>query len=432
MKTVKYEMLYEKLGEKCISVDHKSGIRLRYIPKDMSTTYCLIAAPCGGTDRECECGSFPLGMAHFLEHKLFANPDGEDTCEKLGKIGAYANAYTGYTSTVYLFSASEDVESGVKELVKSFFTPYFTDENVRNEKSIIAEEIRMYNDDSSDSLYFALARACFENEAYHYSPCGSLSSIKKITPGLLEKYHSYYYRPERSFIVICGNADIDKITEYLDTLLPGECAPENDFQRKIVPEKEGVIKKHTVITRDLPIPYFRIGIKFTSKDTSPEEMMKDEIIAEIIGEHYLSEENEFIGGFYERGDVTKQIFYFREMFDSKNAIMVLGGEAEKANEIIKKLKEYILSIPGQPMTKSRLDTMKKVTLSRYLKMFDSTEQTANEMISYLQSGADMFSMSDILGSITVDDINNRAKEIFKADSIAVAVTKAPQKKKGQE
>lgn len=432
MKTVKYETLYEKLGEKCISLDHKSGIRLRYIPKDMSTTYCLIAAPCGGTDAECECGSFPLGMAHFLEHKLFANPDGEDTCEKLGKIGAYANAYTGYTSTVYLFSASEDVERGVFELVKSFFNTYFTNENVKNEKSIIAEEIRMYNDDPSDSLYFALNRACFENKAYHYSPCGSLSSIKKITPGLLEKYHSYYYRPEKSFIVICGNADIDKITEYLDILLPFECPPENDIQRKIVPEKEKVIKKRTTITCDLPIPYFRIGIKFRAKDTSPEEMMKDEMIAEIIGEHYLSEDNEFVGGFYERGDVTKQIFYFREMFDNKNAIMVLGGEAERPNEIIGKLKKYILSIPGQPMTQSRLDTMKKVMLARYLKMFDSTEQTANEMISYLQTSADMFALPDILGSITVDDINNRAKEIFKEDSIAIAVTKAPKSRKGQE
>ena len=50
----------------------------------------------------------PDGIAHFLEHKIFEKEDG-DVFQKFSVHGASANAFTSFTRTAYLFSATEKV-----------------------------------------------------------------------------------------------------------------------------------------------------------------------------------------------------------------------------------------------------------------------------------------------------------------------------------
>ena len=136
------------LGEECISFVHASGLPVHLIPKDFSVSYALLGVRYGSLDNRftVQGKEFcpPKGIAHFLEHKMFENPDMEDTFLKFSRTGADANAYTTFTRTAYLFSCSENFEKSLKILLESCFTPYFTKENVNKEKGIIAEEIRMY------------------------------------------------------------------------------------------------------------------------------------------------------------------------------------------------------------------------------------------------------------------------------------------------
>lgn len=42
------------------------------------------------------------GIAHFLEHKMFEQPDGSDAFDEFSKIGASANAFTNFDMTAYI------------------------------------------------------------------------------------------------------------------------------------------------------------------------------------------------------------------------------------------------------------------------------------------------------------------------------------------
>ena len=74
--------------------------------------------------------SFPKGIAHFLEHKLFESSDNEKTFEKFEKYGADVNAYTNHDVTNYYFSCVDNFDSCLEELINFVQAPYFTDENV--------------------------------------------------------------------------------------------------------------------------------------------------------------------------------------------------------------------------------------------------------------------------------------------------------------
>ena len=72
------------IDEKYQYVKHKSGLDIYFIPKKLTTSYALITTKYGAVDNrfrlrgEREWTEVPDGIAHFLEHKMFENEDGEE------------------------------------------------------------------------------------------------------------------------------------------------------------------------------------------------------------------------------------------------------------------------------------------------------------------------------------------------------------------
>ena len=64
------------LNEKHYSFKHKSGLEVYVFPKEMTTSYAILATRYGAVDNKFKLASdkeftcVPDGIAHFLEHKL--------------------------------------------------------------------------------------------------------------------------------------------------------------------------------------------------------------------------------------------------------------------------------------------------------------------------------------------------------------------------
>ena len=89
--------------------------------------------------------TIPDGVAHFLEHKLFDDEEG-NVFDRFAAYGASPNAYTSFTHTTYLFSCTDFFLENFRLLLDFVQTPYFTEESVAKEQGIIQQEIRMYED----------------------------------------------------------------------------------------------------------------------------------------------------------------------------------------------------------------------------------------------------------------------------------------------
>ena len=93
---------------------HKSGLTIYVLPKkDHSKSYAAFATHYGSIDckfivpGEKNFTEIPDGVAHFLEHKLFEQPDGSNAFDAYSLTGANANAFTSFNSTVYLYSCTD-------------------------------------------------------------------------------------------------------------------------------------------------------------------------------------------------------------------------------------------------------------------------------------------------------------------------------------
>ena len=127
-----------------------------------SSTHVIFATRFGSIDRDFRLDGkevhLPAGVAHFLEHKMFEDQDG-DAFAKYAKTGANANAFTSFDRTCYLFTATQQLDESLDVLLGMVTHPYFTEQTIAKEQGIIGQEIKMY-DDSPDWRLITGPSAC--------------------------------------------------------------------------------------------------------------------------------------------------------------------------------------------------------------------------------------------------------------------------------
>ena len=144
MKISKLEKLDLNLYEETL----QNGLKVYVIPKDnVNSIYATFSTKFGSVFKEFvpngdkKMIDVPLGVAHFLEHKMFEQEDEKDPFTFYSERGCDANANTSNYKTTYLFSGSNSFEENINYLLDYVQKPYFTDENVEKEKGIIEQEI---------------------------------------------------------------------------------------------------------------------------------------------------------------------------------------------------------------------------------------------------------------------------------------------------
>lgn len=151
---------YSAVGETVYQTVLANGLRVFLLPKnDFNETYGIISTNFGSVDtgivsRETkQVTQYPAGIAHFLEHKLFEGPQGKDLLLEFTKLGAESNAFTSFTRTSYLFSATDNMSENLQLLQKLVHRVDFTKESILREQDIIGQEIEMYQDNPDYRLF---------------------------------------------------------------------------------------------------------------------------------------------------------------------------------------------------------------------------------------------------------------------------------------
>lgn len=178
----------------------------------------------GSNDLEFTVGNqkitLPHGIAHFLEHVMFASEEG-DVFNLYAKNGASANAYTSYNQTSYIFSTAVNFLENLKVLVEMVQTRYFTDEVVQKEMGIIEEEIIMYDQMPEWRLRNLMYEAVCQETNYKIDIAGTVETINTITSEMLNQIFDEFYTPENQILTLSGNfsnIDIEKELEAMQKI----------------------------------------------------------------------------------------------------------------------------------------------------------------------------------------------------------------------
>ena len=181
-----------------------------------SGTHVIYATRFGSIDRDFRLNGrevhLPAGVAHFLEHKMFEDQDG-DAFAKFAKTGANANAFTSFDRTCYLFTATQQLDESLDVLLGMVGHPYFTEQTIAKEQGIIGQEIKMYDDSPDWRLLNALFRGLYRAHPLREDIAGTVQSIAEITPPLLYDCAKAFYAPENMVLSVAGKITLGQAVE---------------------------------------------------------------------------------------------------------------------------------------------------------------------------------------------------------------------------
>ena len=411
------------LREKYFLVEHDSGLPIYVFPKKLTGIYALFATKYGSVDSTFLADgveiTVPDGIAHFLEHKLFENTDGSDSFSRFSALGADANAYTSYQRTAYLFSCTEHFEESLEELLTFVTNPYFTEQSVKKEQGIIAEEIRMYEDSPWDRCQRLLLCALYHEHPVRKNICGSPTSIRKITPELLYRCHRVFYDLSNMALVVCGDVTVEQVLSIADRVLPQKKVSHS--VERILPEEPPRVAKRSVECRmQVSKPLFSIGVKDPVIPSDPKDRLRRDAAMTLLDEILFSRSGELYNTLFEEGIITPSFFSGYSCTDSF-AYHCVSGESDTPETVLERIKAYISEVIEKGIDKEVFERCRRVLYSDELRAYDSTEEIANRLLSFVFDDAEMFSYPELLQDITLTELEELLKDSFLNDYFAISI-----------
>lgn len=414
------------LGEKHYSFKHKSGLEVFVFPKEMTTSYAIFATRYGAVDnkfKEATDDEFtvvPDGIAHFLEHKLFECEGGIDAFELFAKTGASANAYTSNTMTGYLFSCTENFYESLEILLDFVTHPYFTEKTVQKEQGIIAQEIRMYEDNPGARLHKELMKALYEKNKMRIDVAGTVKSIGEITADVLYKCYNTFYNLNNMTLAICGNVDVALVEKVCDKALKEAKAFNIVRDSEDKDEPEAVYQKRVYCSLDVSKPIFAIGIKDSKIPSDPNERLKKAYAFEILDDILFSQSSVFYNELYESNLISQDLSSGCEL-TKHFSFNVISAESQDPEEVYSRFVNYVEYVKKNGIDKEAFELSKRTVYASNIKSFDSTEDIANNFVFNHFDEADLLDAPEIIETIDIEYLTKLLNESFQEKYYAMSV-----------
>ena len=418
---------YDKFDETLYSGVHESGLRVFVMPKEGYTKcYAIIGTNFGSVDSvftvagENEKTVLPDGVAHFLEHKMFEQPDGSNVFGEFAKYGANANAFTGFNMTAYLFECTEHPIENLEVLLDYVSKPYFTDENVAKEQGIIGQEIKMYDDDADWRCAINFLQAMYKYHPVKSDIAGSVESIAKIDKELLYKCYNNFYNMANMVLFVIGDINAEEV---------GKCVEKTVTDFKILPnlpirdygeKEEGVVMPTISQVLDVSVPSFMFGYKDNDTGFDGKELLKKSIELSVIAELAFGKTSKIYNELVEKGLIMGMLDYDAECERSYCHICV-SGESKAPEKVRDVVIKGVNELKKSGIQKEDFERLKKAYTGRYLKQFDHITSVAHSFLANTFNNIGVFDYMDVISEVTIDDINKRLIESFDEEMSVLSV-----------
>ena len=400
---------YSAVGETVYQTVLANGLRVFLLPKnDFNETYGIISTNFGSVDtgivsRETnQVTQYPAGIAHFLEHKLFEGPQGKDLLLEFTKLGAESNAFTSFTRTSYLFSATDNISENLQLLQKLVHRADFTKESILREQDIISQEIEMYQDNPDYRLFFGALANLYPQTPLAEDIAGTKESISEITVENLKENFSNFYHPSNMTLFVIGNFDLEQIAaEIAEQQEKLVFAGSSESIEKIPVSLHPVVSTDTY-RMEVASPKLAVGIRGTDF-VDESELYRYKITLKLLFAMMFGWTSKRFQSLYESGKMDNSLTLEVEVEKDFHFVMLTMDTQEPVG-LSHQFRSAIKNFDKDPdVTEEHLDTIKSEMFGDFLHGLNSLEYIATQYEPQLM-GENLFDLPKILQDISLNDV----------------------------
>lgn len=416
------KMLYPNVGEEVYYETLDNGLGIIVVKKSgYAKKYAYFAANYGGADRnftyDGNAVKTPMGVAHFLEHKMFDMPNG-NALNALSENGASPNAYTSLDITAYHFECVDKFRENLEILLDFVSTGYFTEESVRKEQGIIGQEIGMIEDNPGSAIYFGLLKCLYAENPIRDSIAGTIESISQITADTLYKCHSVFYSPSNMALCVVGDVDPNEVVETAKRVLPKEKKPVPKGNYGTEPNMP-YVSKEARRKMNIASPMFLAGIK-TDIPKSGADYYRAMICAKLAVSAFMGKSSKLYSELY-GGGLIKSDFEAEFETAAGASYIAFGGESRDVYGTIGKICERAAELKTVGFDGKYFSRIKKMLIGQELKMLNNFDDIAYNAAKGHFLGYDCFDATALIESVKKEECEAFAAKYFSDENIAVSI-----------
>ena len=404
-KVVFEEKYYPAVKEMVYRTRLANGLTVALLPKkEFKEVYGSVTVQFGsvdtlvtGVDRGVK--QYPAGIAHFLEHKLFEREDSSDLMSAFTSLGADSNAFTSFTKTSYLFSATDHFLENLDLLDELVTSAHFTEDSILREQDIIHQEREMYQDDPDSCLFFSTLANLYPGTPLATDIVGSEESISQINLTNLQENFTRFYKPVNMSLFLVGNFDVNQVQDYFERKELEDVGVQEVTREKFVLQD---VKQTDSMRMEVSSPKLAIGIR-GKQDVVEADCYRHHILLKLLFTMMFGWTSDRFQKLYESGKIDTSLSLEVEVTSRFHFVMLTMDTKEPvalSHQFKKAIRNFTKDLD---ITEDHLDIIKREMFGEFFSSMNSLEFIATQYDAFGQ-GETIFDLPKILQEITLEDV----------------------------
>ena len=404
-KVVFEEKYYPAVKEMVYRTRLSNGLTVALLPKkEFKEVYGSVTVQFGSVDTlvtevDGDVKEYPGGIAHFLEHKLFEREDASDLMSAFTSLGADSNAFTSFTKTSYLFSATDYLLENVDLLDELVTSAHFTEDSILREQDIIQQEREMYQDDPDSCLFFSTLANLYPGTPLATDIVGSEESISQINLTNLQENFTRFYKPVNMSLFLVGNFDVDQVQDYFERKELEELDVQEVAREKFVLKD---VKQTDSMRMEVSSPKLAIGVR-GKQDVAEDDCYRHHILLKLLFAMMFGWTSDRFQKLYESGKIDASLSLEVEVTSRFHFVMLTMDTKEPvalSHQFKKAIRNFTKDLD---ITEDHLDIIKREMFGEFFSIMNSLEFIATQYDAFGQ-GETIFDLPKILQEITLEDV----------------------------
>jgi zinc protease len=409
-----------------------NGLEVILMPDPAATSVAYMTWFRVGSRHE-DASAGETGLAHLFEHLMFtqthkASAPGEFD-RRMEAAGASTNAMTYYDFTAYIDEVPpEAVPVAIELEADRMVNLALTDEQVRTERDVVAEERLGSVEDSVDGMLDELMyERAFRNHPYRYPVIGRMQDIQAVTREKAIHFYKTYYAPNNAVVVVTGRFDAAEVLDRIAAGYGGLPAQPQLPADTIPPERAPTQAARVEIER--PVPADRLALGFPAPALAAADRAAFEVLDEVLTGGPSSR-------LHRRLVVDAQIASSVDAGPAATrdpalyAVWVQLRKGHRAAEAEKLVDEELAALAARPLGEDDLKKAKNRIETAFWRGLSSSEGRANQLGEFEVVAGDyrkLLTRAEEIAAVTPAEVQAAAKEYLAGEArvVLVARPKAP-------
>lgn len=358
------------------------------------------------------------GISHFLEHMFFKGTKtrtAREIAESFDSIGGQVNAFTSKEYTCYYAKVLDTHASFALDVLSDmFFNSTFVEEELKKEKNVVYEEIKMYEDTPDDIVHDLLSKAIYENHALGYPILGTEDTLATFTGDTLKEYMHDTYTPENVVISIAGNISdsfISEVEKYFGSYEGGQ--QKRDQTAPVFHTNHVARKKET--------EQAHLCIGFEGLQVGHEDVYSLIVLNNVLGGSMSSR---LFQDVREQKGLAYSVFSYHSAFQDSGIVTIYGGTGAKQLDVLfDTIQETLGKLKAEGITERELTNCKEQLKGSLMLSLESTNSRMsrngkNELL--LKRHRSLDEIVQQIDEVTKSGVDRLANEIF-TDQFSVSL-----------